>query len=67
MRVVLRKNPMINLNKKASELLLSNKLHAVSNKCCLYNKEKSMMKWQKKNHKKAIIGVRQSESRMRKS
>lgn len=67
MKVVLRKNPIINLNQKASRLLLEDRLHPIGNKCCLYNKEKPLMIWQKENRKKAIMGVRQSESLTRKS
>ena len=66
MNVVLRKNPIINLRKNASKLLLENKLHKISNKCCLYNKEKPMMKWQNENNIKPIMGVRQAESILRK-
>lgn len=67
MKAVMGKNPIFNLNSKARKLLLSGKLHPVSNKCCLYNKEKPMMQWGKQNNRKAIIGVRQSESATRKS
>ena len=67
MKFVMGKNPVLNLNSKARERLLSSKLHKVSNKCCLYNKEKPMMRWGKENQRKAIIGVRQSESKTRKA
>lgn len=67
MKAVMGKNPIFNLNSKARELLLSGKLHPVSNKCCMYNKEKPMIQWGKENNRKAIIGVRQSESATRKS
>lgn len=67
MKAVLGKNQVFNLNRKARELLLSNRLHPVSNKCCLYNKEKPMIQWGKANGRKAIIGVRGSESSTRKS
>ena len=67
MRAVMGENPVMNLNKKARELLLSGKLHKVSNKCCLYNKEKPMMQYAKSVGKKAIIGVRGDESNTRKA
>lgn len=67
MNAVLGKNTLFNLNKKARELLLSDSLHQISNKCCLYNKEKPMIQWGKQNNRKAITGVRQSESATRKS
>lgn len=62
MKVILGKNPMINLNKKARTLLLEGRLHKVSHRCCLKTKEEPLMKWQKANSKKAIIGVRRAES-----
>ena len=67
MNAVLGKNKIFNLNKKARELLLSGRLHRVSNKCCLYNKERPMIQWGKESGRKAVIGVRGSESRTRKS
>ena len=67
MKYIMGKNPILNLNKKARTLLLEDKLHPISNKCCLENKEKPLQKWQKKNNKKAIIGIRQSESLQRKN
>lgn len=53
------------LNQTARDLLLSGSLHKVSNKCCYYNKELPMMRYERETGKKAIIGVRQSESRTR--
>lgn len=67
MRAVLGENQIFNLNRKARELLLRSKLHKVSNKCCNYNKELPMMRYAKETGKKAIIGVRQSESQTRKA
>lgn len=61
------KNPVLKLNKRARSLLLSGQLHPISNKCCVYNKEKSLQKWQKENGKKPIIGIRQAESMQRKN
>ena len=60
-------NPVLNLNKKARNLLLSGQLHRVSNKCCQYNKDRSMVKWGRENGRKAIIGVRKAESQTRKA
>lgn len=67
MRAVMGENVFFNLNKQARENLLSGKLHKVSNKCCLYNKEKPMIEYGKQTGKKAILGVRQSESKTRKA
>lgn len=54
------------VNKKARELTLSGKLHKVSNKCCENLKKKPIKEYEKKTGKKAILGVRGSESRIRK-
>lgn len=67
MNAILGKNPIIKLNSTARELLLTGNLHRVSNKCCLYNKEKPMIEWGKQQDKKCITGVRQSESITRRS
>ena len=55
------------LNKKARELLLSGKLHKVSPKCCKYLKKEPARQFEKETGLKAILGVRGSESAMRKS
>lgn len=55
------------LNKKARELLLSGKLHRVSPKCCYYLKKKTAHDFEKETGLKAILGVRGSESAMRKT
>lgn len=55
------------LNKKARELLLSGKLHRVSPKCCKYLKKEPAKEFEKKTGLKAILGVRGSESAMRKT
>lgn len=55
------------LNKKAKELLLSNKLHKVSPKCCKYLKKEPFKKYEKETGRKAILGVRGSESNLRKA
>lgn len=67
MNYVMGLNPVLNLNRKARTLLLEEKLHPISNKCCLENKEKPLQRWQKENGKKAIIGVRKSESIQRRN
>jgi len=65
MRAINGENVIYNLNSKARELLLSGKLHKVSNLCCRWNKELPMIQWGKEHHKNAIMGVRQSESNTR--
>ena len=55
------------LNKLARKLLLSNKLHRISPKCCYYLKKQTAHDFEKKTGLKAILGVRGSESAMRKS
>lgn len=55
------------LNKKARELLLSGKLHRVSPKCCKYLKKEPAREFEKQTGLKAILGVRGSESAMRRS
>ena len=67
MRAVNGENAVFNLNNTAKELLLSGSLHKVSNKCCVYNKERPMMRYGKETGRKAIIGTRQNESRTRKA
>lgn len=67
MRAIMGQNIKFNLNQNARKLLLSGKLHRVSNKCCLYNKELPMKQYGKRTGKKAIIGVRQAESQTRKA
>ena len=55
------------LNKTAKELLLSNKLHRVSPKCCKYLKKEPARQFEKETGLKAILGVRGSESALRKT
>lgn len=55
------------LNKKARELTLKGQLHKVSNKCCKVIKKDTMKEYQKKTGKKPILGVRGSESALRKT
>lgn len=56
-----------NLNKTARELLLSNKLHKISNKCCKYLKKEPLKQFEKETGLKPILGVRGEESNLRKS
>lgn len=55
------------LNKKAKELLLNNKLHKISNKCCQVLKKDTAHEFQKKTGLKEILGVRADEGELRKS
>ena len=55
------------LNKKARELTLNGELHKVSNKCCKVIKKDTVKAYEKESKKKAILGVRESESILRKS
>lgn len=54
------------LNNKAKDLVLSNKLHKVSNMCCKLLKKDSLRAYEKESGRKAIIGVRGAESKTRK-
>lgn len=58
---------LFKLNNIAKDLLLSNKLHKVSPKCCKYLKKEPFKHFEKQTGKKAILGVRGGESNMRKS
>lgn len=55
------------LNNTARELLLSGKLHKVSNKCCYYLKKKTAHDFEKRTGLRAILGIRGSESLVRKA
>jgi 3'-phosphoadenosine 5'-phosphosulfate sulfotransferase (PAPS reductase)/FAD synthetase len=55
------------LNDKARILLLNNKLHKISPKCCKYLKKEPFKDYEKLTSKKAILGVRGVESNLRKS
>lgn len=55
------------LNKKAKELLLSGKLHKISNKCCKVLKKDTTHKFQKETGLKEILGIRSDEGELRKS
>lgn len=63
-----KKHPQkFGLNNKARELLLSGKLHRVSPKCCYWLKKKPAHDFEKESGLKAILGVRSSESGLRKA
>lgn len=55
------------LSKTARDLLLSGNLHRISPKCCEYLKKRPLKEYEKNNRKKAILGVRGSESALRSS
>ena len=57
---------MFKLNNKARELLLDGKLHKVSNMCCKVIKKDTLHQYEKESGRKAILGVRGQESKMRK-
>ena len=57
---------IFNLNKKASELTLSGKLHKVSPMCCKKLKKETMQRYEKQSGKKPILGVRGAEGKLRK-
>lgn len=58
---------LFRLNNKAKELLLQNKLHKVSPKCCYYLKKKTVHDFEKQTGLKAILGVRSGEGALRKT
>ena len=58
---------MFKLPKKYVEPVLNGDLHKVSSKCCDYLKKKPMAHYQTKTGEKLIIGVRGSESLLRKT
>ena len=55
------------LNKKARELLLSGRLHRVSNKCCKYLKKDVARVFEKETGLKPILAIRSSEGMLRRS
>lgn len=55
------------LNKKARELLLSGRLHRVSNKCCKYLKKEVARAFEKETGLKPILAIRSSEGMLRRS
>lgn len=58
---------MHNVSKKAREYVLSGEAHKISPLCCKYLKKLPFKNYEKESGKKAILGVRGSESIMRKS
>lgn len=56
---------MYGLSKKARDLLLSDKLHRISPKCCKYLKKDIVHKFEKESGLKPILGIRGQESVMR--
>lgn len=56
-----------NVSKKAREYVLSGKAHKISPKCCKYLKKEPFKNYEKETGKKAILGVRGHESKMRAS
>lgn len=56
-----------NVSKKARDYALSGKAHKISPKCCKYLKKEPFKVYEKKTGKKAVLGVRGSESKMRKT
>lgn len=54
-----------NINAKARELLLDDKLHNVSPYCCKYLKKLPMINYGKENNRKAIIGITKNEGKQR--
>ena len=53
------------LNNKARDLLLSGKLHKVSNMCCKVLKKDTLHRYEKETKKKAILGIRSAEGKLR--
>ena len=54
-----------NVSKKAREYVLSGKAHKISPKCCKYLKKEPFKQYEKETGKKAILGIRGTESKMR--
>lgn len=54
-----------NVSKKAREYVLSSKAHKISPKCCKYLKKEPFKLYEKETGRKAILGIRSSESKMR--
>lgn len=56
-----------NVSKKAREYVLSGNAHKISNKCCKFLKKEPLKSYEKETGKKAILGVKGNESKMRKT
>lgn len=54
-----------NLNNKAKQLLLEDKLHKISPLCCTYLKKKPFAEYENTTNKKPILGIRAKESSKR--
>lgn len=65
-RVLAREENMYNISKKAREYVLSGSAHKISPYCCKYLKKEPLKEYEKTSCKKAILGVRGSESLTRK-
>jgi len=59
------KKTKFKMNKNASSLLLNNKLHKISSKCCYYLKKKPFKDFEKETGLKPLVCVRSSEGIMR--
>jgi 3'-phosphoadenosine 5'-phosphosulfate sulfotransferase (PAPS reductase)/FAD synthetase len=58
---------LFRLNKRAKDLLLTDKLHKISPKCCYYLKKKTAHDFEKTTGLKAILGIRGQEGALRKT
>lgn len=61
-----RNRTMYKISKKAKEYVLGGCAHKISNKCCKVIKKDTLKAYEKISKKKAILGVRGSESTIRK-
>jgi len=59
------KKTKFKMSNRPRELLLNNKLHKISSKCCEYLKKKPFKEFEKRTGLKSIQGIRSSESIMR--
>lgn len=55
-----------NISKKAREYVLSGNAHNITHLCCYYLKKKPFHDYEQQSGKKAILGVKGSESTLRK-
>lgn len=54
------------ISKKAREYILSGKAHNITHLCCYYLKKKPFHDYERETGKKAILGIRENESALRK-
>lgn len=54
------------ISKKAREYVLSGNAHKITHLCCYYLKKKPFHDYEKETNKKAILGIRNTESALRK-